>query len=241
MSDHQDATPDTAPEPRDAATAAPRPARRRKAPGGAPSSPATAAPTAEGQEERPRPPRQRLAPVATPPPVIPEREPAPDRLVVGRVMGAHGVRGEFRMAIVTNHPEYLRTLRKIYLDRVEEPLAVRRIHPLPGGKEAIVRLAEVTTPEEAAALRGRRVLSERTALPPLPEGEYYHYELIGLDVLDVDGKLLGRLAEIIETGANDVYVVRGPAGEILLPAIDDVIREIDTEGGRMVVRPQEYY
>jgi 16S rRNA processing protein RimM len=60
-------------------------------------------------------------------------------------------------------------------------------------------------------------------------------------VVDTEGKLLGRLAQIIETGANDVYVVRGPAGEILLPAIEEVVREVDPVAGKMVVRPQEYY
>jgi 16S rRNA processing protein RimM len=185
--------------------------------------------------------RPRSAPVSAPPPVIPERGPAPERLIVGRVAAAHGLRGEFRMVIVTNHPEYLPILRTVYLDGGPEPWPVRRIHPLPGGKEALVRLAGLATAEDAAALRGQRVWSEREALPPLPEGEYYHYQLIGLDVVDTEGKLLGRLAEIIETGANDVYVVRGPAGEMLLPAIEEVVREVDLEAGRMVVRPQEYY
>jgi 16S rRNA processing protein RimM len=185
---------------------------------------------------------RRAAPKETPPPpVIPERGPAPERLIVGQVSGAHGLRGEFRIFLVTNHPDALRDVQTFYIGEDQHPWTVRRVHPLPGGKEAIVRLVELTSPEDAAALRGRQIRVDREALPPLPEGELYHYQLIGLDVVDEAGTLLGRIAEIIETGANDVYVVRGPAGEVLFPAINEVVREVDLENGRMTVRPQEFY
>lgn len=165
----------------------------------------------------------------------------PDRLVVGRVATPHGTRGEMRIAIVASQPDALRGLRTLYFGEEQEPRQMRRFHPLPGGKEAILRLSDITTPEEAAELRGQRIWVDRTALPPLPKDEFYHYQLLGLEVFDESGTLLGRLSEIIETGANDVYVVRGPAGELLLPAIEAVIREVDPEEGRMIVSPQEYY
>lgn len=183
----------------------------------------------------------RVPKVPAPPPVIPEREPAPERLIIGRVMGSHGVRGEFRMATDITHPEHLRALRTIYLGDEQQPWPVRRIHPVPGGKEAIVRLTGLATPEEATALHGQQVRADQAALPPLPQDEYYYYQLIGLDVVTEDGTTLGRLAEIIETGANDVYVVRGLAGEILIPAIEEVVRAVDLDGGKLIVRPQEYY
>lgn len=176
------------------------------------------------------------------PPPIPERTPDPEHLIIGRVVAAHGVRGEFRMAVLTNHPEHLPSLRTIYLGDDLEPQRVRRIQPRGGGKgEAIVNVAAFTSPGDAAARRGQFVRIARADAPPLPEGEFYHYQLLGLDVVDLDGQPLGRLAQIIETGANDVYVVVGPAGEQLLPAIEDVIREIDPVRGRMVVKPPEYY
>lgn len=176
------------------------------------------------------------------PPPIPERTPDPEHLIIGRVVAAHGVRGEFRMAVLTNHPEHLPSLRTIYLGDDLEPQRVRRIQPREGGKgEAIVNVAAFTSPGDAAARRGQLVRIARADAPPLPEGEFYHYQLLGLDVVDLDGQPLGRLAQIIETGANDVYVVVGPVGEQLLPAIEDVIREIDPARGRMVVKPPEYY
>ena len=72
---------------------------------------------------------------------------------------------------------------------------------------------------------------------PLEEGEYYHFQVIGVEVEMESGERLGRVTEVLETGANDVYVVRGPRGEVLIPAIESVVRVLDLEAGRMVVSP----
>jgi len=185
--------------------------------------------------------RLRERQVTPPPPIIAERGPAPERLVIGRLATPHGTRGELRMAIVASQSDGLRRLRTVYIGEEQQPYQVRRLHLIANGKEAILRLAALDNPEEAADLRGERVWADLTALPALPDNEYYHYQLLGLDVADESGKTLGRLSEIIETGANDVYVVRGPAGEVLLPAIAGVILTVDLDEGRMTVRPQEYY
>ena len=74
-----------------------------------------------------------------------------------------------------------------------------------------------------------------TAVPSLPEGEYFHYQIMGLQVLTEDGESLGRVSEILETGSNDVYVASGDSGELLIPALADVIREIRLSDGVMVV------
>lgn len=185
--------------------------------------------------------RRRERQIAPPPPIIAERGPAPERLVIGRLATPHGTRGELRMAIVASRIDGLRALRTVYIGEDQEPYQVRRLHFIANGKEAILRLTALTNPEDAAELRGERVWADLTALPALPENEYYHYQLLGLDVSEESGTLLGRLSEIIETGANDVYVVRGPGGEVLLPAIDGVILTVDLEAGTMTVRPQEFY
>ena len=77
----------------------------------------------------------------------------------------------------------------------------------------------------------------REDLPPLEEGEYYDEDLIGCTVETVKGKELGRLAEIVVTGANDVYVVACERGEVLVPAVDGIVLEIDIDGRRVVVEP----
>lgn len=100
-----------------------------------------------------------------------------------------------------------------------------------------MRLVGVETIEAAAALRGEYlyVASADAARPP--RGEFYLHEIVGLSVETEDGRPLGRIAEVLRTGANDVYVVAGPLGEVLVPAIEDVVRRIDPAGGRVVVRP----
>jgi len=78
-------------------------------------------------------------------------------------------------------------------------------------------------------------------LPRLPEGQYYHHQLLGLSVVDETGQVLGELAEILETGANDVYLVKTPLGkELLLPAIEDVILGVPLERKEMSVRPPDW-
>lgn len=183
-----------------------------------------------------RPPRKRPKPA----PAIPERTPPPDKLTIGRVAAAHGVHGEFRMAILSGHPEHFENLRRVYLGDEAEPRRLERVRLHRG--EALLKVEGLAAPADVVARRGQLVRIARADAMPLPEGEYYHYELLGLAVVDTAGQPLGRLAEIIETGANDVYVVRGgPRGEVLLPAIAEVIREVDPDAGTMVVKPQEPY
>ncbi len=185
-------------------------------------------------------PRPKSTPTPPALPPMPVRSPAPDQLIVGRVVAAHGMRGEFRMAVITNHPQHLPKIRTLYLGEARESFRVARLRVNPQGKEAVVKLTGLDNPEDASARRGELVWVALTEAPPLPAGEYYHYQLIGIDVLDQAGAFLGRLAEIIETGANEVYVVRGPAGELLLPVIDGVILSVDPAAGQMLVHPPEY-
>lgn len=200
---------------------------------------------ANKQADAARPPRRapRRQPQTAAPsrPIIPERSPAPEYLIVGRIASSYGVHGDLKMAIITNHPEHLAKLKQVYLGDEHTPITVRRIQIRAGEREAIIRFVNLTTPEAAAAYRGQLVWIALADAPPLPTNELYHYQLIGLDVVDTAGNLLGRLAEILETGANDVYVVRGPLGETLFPAIDGVILGVDLEAGVMTVKPLEYY
>lgn len=84
-------------------------------------------------------------------------------------------------------------------------------------------------------LVGQQLTVPETAVPDLPEGEYFHYQIVGLQVLTEEGEDLGKVSEILETGSNDVYVTMGDAGELLIPALADVIREVRLSDGVMVV------
>src|SRR5690606_29284740 len=104
----------------------------------------------------------------------------------------------------------------------------------------ILRCEAVRDRDEADALRDRWVLVPLEDAVPLEEGEYYLFQLIGLEVVTVDGERLGALEEVIETGANDVYVVRGgPRGEVLIPAAPHMVIDIDFEARRVTVDPPD--
>jgi 16S rRNA processing protein RimM len=104
------------------------------------------------------------------------------------------------------------------------------------GGRWLLRLDGVESRVQAEPMRGHEIALPLEAVPPLPEGTYYHWQILGLRVLSDDGSFLGTVAEILETGANDVYVVRDDAGkEVLLPAIESVILEVDLEGENIKV------
>jgi 16S rRNA processing protein RimM len=165
--------------------------------------------------------------------------PEPRYLLVGRVSRPHGVRGELRVEIITDYPERLSEHTHFYLAHPGSPTTVRRF---PAEKVrihrdvALLKLVGCDDRNAADELRGLLVQIPVEEAVPLEEGEYYLYQLIGVQVETEDGEGLGKVVDVIETGANDVYVVRGPRGEVLLPAIEDVVLGLDLESKRMVVR-----
>ncbi len=170
----------------------------------------------------------------------PERPAFPERLSIGRIVGAHGVRGAVKLRIWTHFPERIPELRYVYLDEEETPRRLLRAQLL--GDIALLQIEGITTRNDAEAVRGAVVRIDRSQAAPLGEDEYYHFEILGLRVVDEHGHDLGTVVEIIETGANDVYVVQRPDGsELLLPALRSVILEVDLERQRMIVRPPQYY
>jgi len=168
------------------------------------------------------------------------RTPEPCYLTVGQVLRPHGIRGELRVRIVTDYPERLGQHTHFYLARPDSPEKARR-YPVEkqrfNKKTLLLKLAGYDDRDSAGELRGMLVQIPIEEAVPLEVGEYYHFQLVGVQVETEDGEPLGQVVEVIDTGANDVYVVRGPRGELLLPALDDVILELDLEAKRMVVRP----
>jgi 16S rRNA processing protein RimM len=164
--------------------------------------------------------------------------PEPRYLLVGRVLRPHGVRGELRVEIITDYPEQLAQHAYFYLARPDSPEIVHR-YSVAGlrfhRKALLLKLNDCDDRNAADELRGMLVQIPVEEAVPLEEGEYYLFQLIGVRVETEDGEWLGQVVDVIETGANDVYVVRGPRGEVLLPAIDDVIVDLDLESKRMQV------
>jgi len=164
--------------------------------------------------------------------------PEPCYLAVGRISRPHGVRGELRVEILTDYPERLRLHACFYLACPDSPNAVRRypVEKLRRHKGVLLlKLAGCDDRNAAEELRGQLVQIPLEEAVPLEEEEYYHFQLTGVRVETESGEWLGQVVEVLETGANDVYVVRGPLGEVLLPAVDDVVLELDLESRRLVV------
>jgi 16S rRNA processing protein RimM len=166
------------------------------------------------------------------------KDPEPSYVIVGQVRRPHGIRGEVRVEILTDYPGRLVQRDHVYLASPQSPDDVER-YPLesvrPHKGILLVKLGRCDDRDRAEELRGMLVQIPFEEAVPLEEGEYYHFQLTGIDVETETGEWLGRVADVIETAAHDVYVVHGPHGEILLPAIEDVILELDIEEREMVV------
>ncbi len=158
----------------------------------------------------------------------------PAFLVVGKLRHPHGVRGEILMDVITDFPERLQPGVVIYVGENQRPLRIRSRRP--HRQALLLSFDEYSTPESVGELRNELVFVPTHDRPELPEGEYYHHQLLGLQVISDDGQDLGKVIEIMDTPANDIYVVRSPTGqERLLPAIEDVVQEIDLHKGEMRV------
>jgi len=155
-------------------------------------------------------------------------------LAVGKIRRPHGVTGDVLVEIYTDFPERLKTGGILYVGDKFLPLTIRRSRFHNDG--ILLAFDGLTTPEQVGKYRNHVLYVTKDTSPQLPEGEYYLDELFGLSVIDDTGKILGKLNEIIQTGANDVYVVKNDSGhEILLPAIKDVVLGIDTGKKQMIV------
>lgn len=155
----------------------------------------------------------------------------PESVVVGRVVAPWGVKGEMKVEVMTDFPDRFSPHEYVYIEGRRRAIEKSRWHK---GK-VILKLAGVDTVEVVEGLRGQFLEVPRAQAHPLSEDEYYHFQVVGLEVRTTDGRFLGRVASVLTTGNNDVYVVAGEGGEVLVPAIDDVVKSVDLERGRITV------
>jgi 16S rRNA processing protein RimM len=151
------------------------------------------------------------------------------------VLGAHGIRGELKCRIVTDFPSRRFKRGNTVLIRGEpHKIQSARIQ----GATVLLKLQDIEDRDKAATLRGAEIEVPTEQAVSLPKGQFYWHQVIGLRVEDATShEPLGEVTDIIETGANDVYIVKGNRGEILVPAIKDVVKQIDPEAGRMLIQP----
>lgn len=172
--------------------------------------------------------------------VNPDQTGSPDSgepvyLSVGVLRRPHGLRGEMLMEVLTDFPQRLKPGEDLFVGPNHKLMTLASVRGHNDG--LLVRFDSVETPEEAGKYRGNGIFVRAEDRPPLPEGEFYHHEVIGLRVVNEDDEELGILSEILLTGANEVYIVKRPDGhDLLLPAIEEVILKIDPEAGLVRVR-----
>lgn len=158
-------------------------------------------------------------------------------LEAGQIVGTHGVRGETRVQPWCDSAEQFSGFKTLYWDAVgTQPVKVKA---RPHKQMALVCIEGVDTMEAAAALRGRMLYVSRKDIK-LPKGHHLVQDLIGLAVVDADtGEQYGTLTDVSQTGANPVYHMQTPHGEVLIPAIPSIILSIDTVADVMKIRPMK--
>jgi len=162
-----------------------------------------------------------------------------DLLPIGRVVKAHGVRGKIKVKYFGENP-HLFPYREIFIrDRAGKSVPYEILEAVSQPTRIILKVKGVERAEDAQALAGKEVLIRKETLPDLPEDEYYWDEILGMVVETEEGKKIGSLKEVLATGANDVWVIEGKRGEILLPATKEVIRSIDRKRRMIRVRWME--
>jgi len=156
------------------------------------------------------------------------------KAVLGQIVAPHGVRGDLRIMPLTSNIQLFMIMDYLLLPHDRK---LRILKARPHKNIIIVTTEEISTMEEAEALRGQEVSVWREDLPELPEGRYYVGDLIGLPVLDESGNSIGIFKDVLPTGSRDVYVIAPPEGkDILVANIPDNIREINLQEKKIVVR-----
>jgi len=157
-------------------------------------------------------------------------------LELGQIVNVRGLKGEVKLNSFAEDDAVFETLKTVFLKRKNEMIE-KQIEKVGYTKNQVVlKFKDCNSIDEAEALRNTYLLVKREDLGELSEGVYYLADLIGLDVYTEEGELLGKVDDIYSTGANDIYVVKNEEGkEKLLPGIDEVIKNIDIDSGKITV------
>lgn len=156
-------------------------------------------------------------------------------ILIGKIVAPFGIKGEVKVAIHTDFPERLSAGRELIVvapDGKRLPSRIERSYPHKGG--VTVKLQGVDTRNQAEDLRGASVVIDESDLAELPEDSFYVFDLVGVKVVTDDGREQGEITEILQGGANDVYVT---STGLCIPALKDVVTKVDLENRLMVIHP----
>ena len=154
------------------------------------------------------------------------------KIIIGKIGAAHGVRGDMKVYPLTDFPDRFNTIKKAFIDDKEIDI----VSTLYQNNFVVMKVKGVNSREEVARYTNKLLKINRSDVPPLNEGEYYSFDIIGLKVINQDDVVLGEIIEILKTGSNDVYITKTPEGkQLLIPALKKVVTEINIEEGFMKV------
>jgi len=155
----------------------------------------------------------------------------PQFIPIARVLAPWGLRGEVKVESMTDFSDRFACGETVYLRESPVTIESSRSH----AKLFVLKIAMIDSRDEAEAIRGLFLEIPSDQIHPLPEGQHYRFQMMGLKVLSIEGKPLGRVSDIIQTGSNDVYEISSDSGKFLIPATDEVIKSIDIDKGCMVI------
>jgi 16S rRNA processing protein RimM len=161
------------------------------------------------------------------------KNPQPEYIIIGTIVSPWGLNGQLKVEVETDFPQRFSRSSQVYIDR--KPVIINDVKWHKGN--AIIKLEGLDGEEAAEKLSGQVLEIHRSQLYDLPEGKYYHFQLIGLKVKTTGGEILGEVSEILSTPSADIYVIEGQNGEILIPAIADVVKSVDPDRGFLVIEP----
>ena len=160
-----------------------------------------------------------------------------DWATIGQVVALFGIRGELKVRSLTDIPNRFAELKTVFVGAGHTPYQIQNVRPYKG-EIFILKLSGIDDANAAEYLRNQDLSIPLNELATLPPGSYYQHDILGLQVLSLDGQEIGRIDDIIVTGSNDVYSVRQPDGsQVLIPAIKDVIKQIDVIRRTMHIDP----
>lgn len=155
----------------------------------------------------------------------------PEYITIGQILRPWGVKGEIKVEVMTDFPDRFSPRQEIYIKH--------RTVTIEGSRwqrgQVILKLKEIDNIESAEVFRGQFIEIHRSQVSPLAENEYYRFQLTGLEVWTTEGDRLGHVSDILSTGSNDVMVVPYRGAELLIPTIEDVVKSVDLDAGRVVI------
>ena len=162
-------------------------------------------------------------------------------LAVAKIYKPHGLKGEVSVGLLTDFPERLTEGKQVYIGENHIPFKIDTIRKM--GKKSPIPIGDNNSVDSVGSFRNQIVYIHDKNLPVLTNNEYYHHDLLGMRVFSTEDQEIGFLVEIICTGANDVYIIKPEdqsAKEVLIPAIKDVVKNVDIKNKKMIVKLQEW-